>query len=107
MRCTLVGPEGWLGTYRKTHLPYLGVDRFTTLGREPYQVFETAIGRIGMNICYDLAFPEAARVLALRGADLIVLPTNWPPGAECTAEFMVSAKSLGESFVLFGRESCR
>ncbi|MFO0911702.1 MAG: carbon-nitrogen hydrolase family protein [Pirellulales bacterium] len=92
--CALVGPEGYIGTYRKTHLPYLGVDRFTTPGRDPYRVWETQVGRIGMNICYDLAFPEAARSLALLGADLIVLPTNWPPGAECTAEFMVPARAL-------------
>jgi predicted amidohydrolase len=39
-----------------------------------------------MNICYDGAFPEAARVMALEGADSIVLPTNWPPGPHVTAE---------------------
>jgi predicted amidohydrolase len=92
--CALVGPHGWIGTYRKVHLPYLGVDRFTTPGQEPFRVWETPVGRIGMNICYDLAFPEAARCLALAGAELIVLPTNWPPGAECTAEFMVPARAL-------------
>jgi 5-aminopentanamidase len=47
-----------------------------------------------MNICYDGAFPEAARVMALDGADLIVLPTNWPPGAECTAEFVINARAM-------------
>ncbi len=92
--CVLVGPGGVVGSYRKTHLPFLGVDRFTTLGDRPYEVFSVGPMRIGMNICYDAAFPEAARVLALRGADLIVLPTNWPPGAESTADCVIAARAL-------------
>jgi predicted amidohydrolase len=47
-----------------------------------------------MNICYDASFPEAARSLALAGADLIVLPTNWPPGAICTATHVVHTRAL-------------
>lgn len=90
----LVGPEGVLGAYRKVHLPYLGVDMFTTAGDRPFAVHEAAGLRIGMNICYDAAFPEAARSLAILGADLIVLPTNWPPGAECTACSVISARAL-------------
>lgn len=78
----LIGPEGLIGRYRKAHRPYLGVDRFTAPGDTGFPVFETAIGRIGMLICYDLRFPEAARVLALRGADLVAVPTNWPEGSE-------------------------
>jgi len=84
--CALVGPEGVIGNYRKVHLPYLGIDRFTTPGDRGFAVHDAGGLRIGMNICYDGAFPEAARVMALDGADLIVLPTNWPPGAECTAD---------------------
>src|SRR5690606_33851347 len=77
--CVLVGPAGVVGNYRKIHLPYLGVDRFTTHGDQPFAVHEAGDLRLGMNICYDGAFPESARVMALQGADLIVLPTNWPP----------------------------
>jgi predicted amidohydrolase len=47
-----------------------------------------------MNICYDAAFPEAARALALLGADLIALPTNWPPGAECMAATAVNTRAM-------------
>jgi predicted amidohydrolase len=90
----LIGPGGLIGHYRKAHLPYLGVDRFATPGDRPLQIWETALGRIGMLICYDLSFPEAARVLSLAGADLIVLPTNWPPGAEQTADHLVAARAL-------------
>jgi 5-aminopentanamidase len=92
--CVLVGPGGVGGCYRKVHLPFLGVDRFTTPGDKPFGVIDTGSLRVGMTICYDLAFPEAARVLALEGADLIVLPTNWPPGAECTADFVVNTRAL-------------
>lgn len=90
----LVGPEGVIGSYRKTHLPYLGVDMHTTYGDGPYDVHQAGDLRVGMNICYDAAFPEAARVLALRGADLIALPTNWPPGAETTADHCINSRAL-------------
>jgi predicted amidohydrolase len=92
--CVLVGPEGVVGSYRKIHLPYLGVDRFTTPGDRPFAIHEAAGIRVGMNICYDGGFPESARVLALLGADLVVLPTNWPPGAECMAGSVVNARAM-------------
>jgi predicted amidohydrolase len=90
----LVGPDGLIGTYRKVHLPYLGVDRFTTPGDRPFEVFEVGGVRIGMLICYDGGFPEASRVLSLRGADLIVLPTNWPPGGAYMAEFSINCRAM-------------
>lgn len=92
--CALVGPEGLIGCYRKLHLPYLGIDRFTTPGDRPFAVYDLGGLRVGLNICYDGGFPESARVMALAGADLIVLPTNWPPGSECTAEFVINARAL-------------
>lgn len=92
--CVLVGPTGVVGAYRKIHLPYLGVDRFTTPGDRPFAVHSVGEARIGMNICYDGAFPEAARVMALDGADLIALPTNWPPGAECTAQHVMRTRAM-------------
>jgi predicted amidohydrolase len=47
-----------------------------------------------MNICYDGGFPEPARCLALLGADLIVLPTNWPPGAESAAQYAINTRAM-------------
>ena len=44
-------------------------------------VFDTPIGRIGLEICYDLRFPEVTRTLALAGAEIVCLPTNWPVAA--------------------------
>ena len=96
----LVGPTGVLGTYRKIHLPHLGVDRFTTPGDRPFEVIETPEVRIGLNICYDSSFPEAARILAVRGADLIALPTNWPPTSGLTADVIPNARAL-ENHVYF------
>jgi len=78
--------------YRKSHLPFLGLDRFVTPG-DALDVFETAIGRIGILICYDQRAPEPARVLALKGADVIVLPTNWPVGAETSAEVVAPTRA--------------
>jgi predicted amidohydrolase len=68
--------------YRKMHLPYLGVDRFATPGPDPPEVYDLGGMRVGVLICYDLRFPEAARICALEGADLVALPTNWPVGVE-------------------------
>ncbi len=87
-------PGGVLGTYRKVHLPYLGLDMHTTRGDQPFAVHELEGVRIGLNICYDSAFPEAARCLTLLGADLIVLPTNWPPGAECLARMAIATRAM-------------
>lgn len=90
----LVGPEGIVASYRKVHLPYLGVDRFLDFGDRPFAVHEAAGVRLGLNICYDSGFPESARVLALAGADLVVLPTNWPTGAETLAEHAIVTRAL-------------
>ncbi|MFM7833171.1 MAG: carbon-nitrogen hydrolase family protein, partial [Planctomycetaceae bacterium] len=90
----LIGPDGLIGSYRKVHLPWLGVDRFTTAGERPFEVFEAAGVRIGMLICYDGGFPEASRVLALRGADLILLPTNWPPGGTYMADYAINSRAM-------------
>ena len=92
--CALIGPAGVIGSYRKIHLPFLGIDRFTTPGDRPFAVHQMGDAKIGMNICYDSAFPEAARSMALDGADLIALPTNFPPGAECMAEHVVNTRAM-------------
>jgi predicted amidohydrolase len=89
----LIGPGGPIGNYRKVHLPFLGVDRFLTPGDRQFEVYDLPFGRVGINICYDASFPESARALKLLGADLVILPTNWPPGARRTAEFLVNARA--------------
>ena len=96
----LVGPQGLVGSYRKVHLPFLRVDRFLTPGDRPFQVFDLPFGKVGINICYDASFPEASRALKLLGAELIVLPTNWPPGAWRTPEFVLNTRAQ-ENHVYF------
>jgi predicted amidohydrolase len=90
----LVGPRGFVAGYRKAHLPCLGVDHFSTPGDRPFAVHDIDGLRVGMNICYDGSFPEASRCLMLLGADLIVLPTNWPPGAVSTIKYLVQCRAL-------------
>ncbi len=90
----LVGPAGVHAKYRKIHLPFVGADRFTTPGDQPFAVHDIGGIRIGMSICYDGSFPETTRILALLGADLVVLPTNWPAGAESTVRHLVQCRAL-------------
>lgn len=96
----LVSGDGVVGRYRKVHLPFLGVDRFTTPGDQPFEPIDFRGVKIGLLICYDGGFPEAPRVLALKGADIVLLPTNWPPGAESMAEYGVNCRAM-ESGIYF------
>jgi 5-aminopentanamidase len=78
--------------YRKTHLPFLGIDKLTAKG-ESLDVVDTPVGRVGTIICYDARFPEAARTLGLKGAEIICLPTNWPEGAESSPDFVCRTRA--------------
>ena len=68
--------DGVLGNHRKVHQPlsegssYQRGDEFTA--------FDTPVGRLGMMICYDKAFPESARALALAGAEIVACVSAWP-----------------------------
>jgi len=67
-----------LGIYRKTHIPddhYYQEKFYFTPGDTGFQVFDTLYGKIGIGICWDQWFPETARCLALKGAELILYPT--------------------------------
>jgi predicted amidohydrolase len=73
----LIGPDGYIGTHRKLHL--WNEEKLWFEPGDGIQVFNTEIGRIGMQICYDQWFPELSRIQAAKGADLIAEPTNWVP----------------------------
>ena len=98
----LLGPQGLIGKHRKAHLPRLGVDRFVQIGDLPFTVYDTEVGKIGMAICFEACFPEHMRVLVLQGAEIIVLPTNWPDSAAVRAirDVLVPARAA-ENFVYF------
>ncbi|MCX7750228.1 MAG: acyltransferase [Candidatus Bipolaricaulota bacterium] len=71
----LVGPGGLVARYRKVHLFYEEKNLFAP-GDLPFSVAEVGPARVGLLVCYDHLFPEAARALALLGADLIAHPAN-------------------------------
>ncbi|HAG49805.1 MAG: acyltransferase [Deltaproteobacteria bacterium GWC2_42_51] len=71
----LVGPKGFIGIYRKAHL-FWNEKRFFSPGNTPFEVYNIGPAKIGMMICFDWLFPEAARILAIKGADIICHPSN-------------------------------
>ena len=70
-----VGAAGVLQVYRKTHL-FAGEKRLFQPGDTGFRIFEHAGARVGMMVCFDWFFPESARTLALRGAQIIAHPSN-------------------------------
>jgi N-carbamoylputrescine amidase len=68
----------YLGKYRKTHIPHVKgfwEKFYFRPGNLGYPVFDTAVGRVGVYICYDRHFPEGARALGLNGAELVFIPS--------------------------------
>ncbi len=72
-----IGPDGYIGKYRKLHLWY-EEKFFFEPGNLGLPLFNSQIGRVAMMICYDMWFPEVSRIHSLNGADLLAIPTNWP-----------------------------
>jgi predicted amidohydrolase len=67
-----------LGRYRKTHIPHdenFYEQRYFEKGDTGFQVFDTTLGKMSVLICYDQWFPEAARAVALMGAEIVFYPT--------------------------------
>lgn len=77
--CAVVDADGTvLGVYRKSHIPDgpgYSEKYYFRPGDTGFRVWNTAVGRIGVGICWDQWFPEVARALALDGAEVIVYPT--------------------------------
>ncbi len=71
----LVGPSGFLARYRKVHL-FSEEKRWFSPGDTPFPVVDVGEAKVGIMICFDHFFPEAARTLTLRGAEIIVHPAN-------------------------------
>lgn len=75
----MIGPEGIIGVYSKAHLAAFGWSRAHTVAELAWwstgheiPVFDTSLGRIGVEICYDILFPESARTLVVKGAELVI-----------------------------------
>lgn len=72
----LIGDSGeLLGGYSKTHL--VGDEQRYLCRGTQYPVFETKLGKIGISICYDACFPETSRILAVKGAEVLLVPAAW------------------------------
>jgi 5-aminopentanamidase len=91
--CAVVTGGSVASVYRKAHL----WDREKLVfepGNEKPPIVDTPLGKIGVLICYDLEFPEMTRMLALGGAELIAVPTNWPlaerPAGERPPEIVIA-----------------
>lgn len=103
----LVGPDGFIGKYRKAHLWNLEKLWFTP-GDLGFPVFDTPIGRIGLLICWDIWFPEVPRLLSQQGADIICSLNNWvwtpPPlfddAGKCMASYLtMTAAHVNNVFI--------
>ncbi len=92
--------DGVLGNHRKVHQP-LNEDASYASG-DRFRAFDTPVGRIGMMICYDKAFPESARALALDGAEIGVCVSAWP-GARTKPAADLNEDRWKRRFDLFDR----
>ena len=72
----LIGPEGLIGSYRKTH-SNIAEPRWASDGQKGFPIWSTQLGNIGGLICMDLCYFETARITALRGCDIIVFSACW------------------------------
>ncbi|SNS82459.1 Predicted amidohydrolase [Streptosporangium subroseum] len=95
-----VNGDGVLGNHRKVHQP-LGEDASYSSG-DRFHAFDTPLGRLGMMICYDKAFPESARALALDGAEIGVCVSAWP-GSRTGASPDLAQDRWKRRFDLFDR----
>lgn len=98
----MVGPEGFIGKYRKKYLPTHLVFEEKRYFRQGYEtrVFETEIGKIGLMICYDIFFPEVARLLTLMGSQLIVCISASPGTRRGFFETFISSRAMENTVFL-------
>ncbi len=92
----LVGPEGFVGKYRKMYLPTHSVfeeKRYFRLGYD-VNTFDTKLGKVGLMICYDVYFPEVARLARLRGAQIIVCISASPGVRRVFFEILTAARAI-------------
>src|SRR5262245_45925772 len=104
----LIGPEGYLGKQRKLHLSR--DEAFYYKGGRELPVFDIGSCNVGIVICYDNQFPEIARILALRGADVMLMPHAarfkvWQDTAQSAADARRHAHDFLKKYALRAREN--
>jgi len=100
----LIGPEGFIGKYRKMYLPTHSVFEEKRYFRSGYDVgtFETELGKIGLTICYDIFFPEVSRLTRLEGAKLIVCISASPAVRRAYFETLTIARAIeNTAFIVY------
>ena len=80
------------GVFRKVHA--YATERYYFTDGNQYPVFDTEYGKIGIMICYDMGFPETARMLTLQGAEIILVPSAWCQEDEDTWDINIPARAL-------------
>lgn len=93
---TLVGPKGYIGKYRKMHLPTHSVFEEKRYFRLGYQapVFDTDLGKLGICICYDVFFPEVSRLLRIQGAKMLICISASPAVRKHFFETLTIARAI-------------
>ncbi|WP_088032717.1 nitrilase-related carbon-nitrogen hydrolase [Evansella clarkii] len=71
-------------------------------GKNEYTVYNTSVGRVGVLICYDAEFPEPARILALKSAEIITVPSVWSTKAERRWDIQLPARALDNQVYILG-----
>lgn len=93
-----------VGTYRKMHVPNLPLYReqfYFSSGDSGFPVFETSQGRIGVQICWDNLFPEGARILALKGAEIIFSPNAASLNSHNLWERAITSNAFANNLFIF------
>lgn len=93
-------------SYRKIHLfSLMNEDRAFTAG-DRWCVVETSVGRLGVIICYDLRFPELTRRLALEGAEVLIVPGEWPKPREEHWRALLRGRAIENQFFVVSANCC-
>jgi predicted amidohydrolase len=92
--------------YRKIHLFSLMNEDRSITGGDRWVVADTSAGRIGVFICYDLRFPELARRLAMEGAEIIVVPGEWPKPREEHWRTLLRARAIENQLFVVAANCC-
>jgi len=94
------------GKYRKIHLFSLMQEDRSFDGGNEWLLVATTVGRIGVFICYDLRFPELARRLALEGADILVVPGEWPKPRQEHWRTLLRARAIENQLFVVAANCC-
>jgi len=94
------------GKYRKIHLFSLMQEDRSFDGGDSWLLVDTSVGRIGVFICYDLRFPELARRLAVEGAEILVVPGEWPKPRQEHWRTLLRARAIENQLFIVATNCC-